>query len=335
MKKHLDRQELIKIKQLLESKDKSNHQLAQQLLKEAKDLTPSFLTFLFSNAFFSPNKNTREFFQEILQPQHKELFELGNNKFIYDDYRPDHSQLNVFVNSFHSQMKLILSSPLLKTKTLFSFFIQSKHTLFVPSEFAGILLLLGLEFSLLNQTLIKSITELDIPELNHFPKNLDKLPNLNRLGLNNISINQFPKSFQQLKQLEYLKIQSSSIDEFKLSSSIFQLPKLKCLSFQDCSLTGHPNLWKAICNSTRLTHLFISDNFISYIPKYIENLQNLETLGLKSKHLQAKNIPIEIFQLPNLQRLILYEHMMGQEDILEKASLSNPSLRIQFSPFFS
>ncbi|MCP4440509.1 MAG: hypothetical protein GY810_16310 [Aureispira sp.] len=337
MKKRLNRQELTKIKQLLESTDESNHQLAKQLLKGAKNLHILFLTYLFNRAYFSANKHHRKLFKTILSSTEKKLTTLGKNKFSYVNYSTGESQLCTTTDSFYDQMKEILFHPLLDAKSVIAFFNQGYHEFHKSRKLPKALLFLALELGLLSNKKLSKIKELNLLKTNTFPKGLETLLNLKtiRTFAKKATLNKFPNPFPELPRLEYLSIDITAIEEKELPLNFFKHPNLKDISLTACNIKGNPHFWESLLNNTRIKMLDLSRNPLTSIPDDIQKLKNLKYLGLSQINgLLFKNISPEVFRLPKLQILRLNSYKKQQKNILAQIQEINPYLQVDFhKPF--
>lgn len=329
MKKKLKQQEVNRIKKLISSADEADHELAYQLLKGAKDLTPSFLTYMFCRAFLGDDKDRRKFFQKLLRSTNKEILGLGKKGFSYQQYSSGTSEVKTLSATFYYAMHKALSHPLIKARTIFAYCNQSHHQTIKTKELAPTLLLLAIEFGMLKA--IKSIREIDIPYISTFPKGLETLPNLKKIISYSAKFNTFPPHFKLLKKLEQIYFWNLLLDETLLCPDIFQLPNLREIRLPYSKLKGTPELWEAICNSTELEHLSLKLNRLTNIPAKMGKLRNLISLDIsQNPKLNHLDIAVEVFQLPKLKKLSLNNYGKHQDDIRKMAKQINPRLVMDF-----
>lgn len=118
---------------------------------------------------------------------------------------------------------------------------------------------------------------IDMKEVKFLPRKLNKLKNLEKLGIKNAPKEMDLTSIKDLYQLSFLKI--SGEVEF---------------------------LQKELENFYLLKSLHLEDNAIRELPSNIGKLRNLESLNLHNNNLRT--LPVEIEQLKKLEWLSLYNN---------------------------
>jgi Leucine-rich repeat (LRR) protein len=140
------------------------------------------------------------------------------------------------------------------------------------------------------------------------PKNLEILPNLNNLSMNDMNLNDMffgrdniNSFFSGLKKLKRLNIGGNNI--INISQSIFDMTSLEHITM------GYNNIEKLpdnIGNLINLKELWISGNKLTKISPKIGNLQSLEVLNINNNKLEE--LPDEIKNLTNLKMLKIYSN---------------------------
>ncbi|KAL3738579.1 hypothetical protein ACJRO7_020020 [Eucalyptus globulus] len=124
------------------------------------------------------------------------------------------------------------------------------------------------------------------------------------LAFNSFNFSSIPYGFGNLSKLQYLNLSSSDFYG-EIPRDISQLSKLVSLDFSTSSYeTLHmPNMGSFVHNLTRLKELDLSlVSLSSPFPPMLANFPSFTSLKLASCGLSG-NIPVSIFQLPNLEVL--------------------------------
>ncbi|MCP4440508.1 MAG: hypothetical protein GY810_16305 [Aureispira sp.] len=329
MKKHLKQQELNKIKQLLETADKDNWELAKQLLEGAVDLNPSFVTYLFCRAYLNNDERNRTPLRQLLKSCNKELANLTKSGFTYLLFSSGERDLKVDRAAFYDAMQKVLAHPSIKARSIFAVFNQNRHTVYKSQELPTLVQLLAIEHGFFKK--LESIREIDIPYINVFPKGLETLPNLTKISSYSARFKTFPEHFKLLKSLVRFYFHGLPLDESLLKADTFKLPNLREISFAYCKIKGEVAFWEALSSCESLEYLSLPFNKFSTISDSIKKLTTLKTLNIsQNKLLHSSDISIEVFQLPKLQKLILNFYPKHQEELKALAKKYNPSLQIDF-----
>ena len=155
-------------------------------------------------------------------------------------------------------------------------------------------------YTLLNNENTATIQHVDIHEVSHLPKEINRLRSILVLNIYNCTFSRVPDTIGELTTLTYLRLTNTQIT--RLPDTIGQLTNLHRLYLQSNQLTSLP---KEIGNLTQLTDLNLSLNRLTSLPKEIGNLTNLRILNLEYNRLT--HLPKEISNLTNL-RILNLEH---------------------------
>lgn len=128
--------------------------------------------------------------------------------------------------------------------------------------------------------------------------NESNLNQLNILGEPNCPYTGFPRDPQKIQNLEFLHLTNSKISY--LPPELGKLKRLTHIFLDGNNITTIP---KELCYLPNLVRLDIDDNNIKYLPPEIKNLTALQVLSLRNNNLQ--DLPIEMLQLRNLRKLDL------------------------------
>jgi len=163
--------------------------------------------------------------------------------------------------------------------------------------------------------------------------------------LNNKFWFEFPDELWLLNQLQVLSIERTAI--YKLPDNI------RCLSgLRELIIANNHNfeaISSEIVNLKELTHLYLHDNNIKFLPEFIGKLNNLKILNLSFNHLRAlpasitslnnleslnisynpvKSLPEGIFEMPNLRELnILHCYNLDLDSVYKKL-INNNKIKI-------
>ena len=144
--------------------------------------------------------------------------------------------------------------------------------------------------------LIKWADENNLSE-EDFPRDKNKLQNLDILSLEDYTLTYLPKEIGNLKNLEYLSVYSSNLTH--LPDEIGNLENLEFLILCFNQLEELP---KSIGKLKNLVTLQLNSNQLKKLPKEIGDLENLMELYLCENPL--KELPDEIIKLKNLQEIM-------------------------------
>ncbi|MCP4440506.1 MAG: leucine-rich repeat domain-containing protein [Aureispira sp.] len=332
MKKQLTPQDLAKIKELLDSSNPNNWELAKELLKGVVIATPSFLTYLFCRAYFSYEKKLRALTAKLLKKSSKELWELGDGAFQYYKNMPK-SAVKCAYKSFYLKLRELFLHTAIDTKILIQFFNEHQHEYHKAKKLPLAIFLLGLEFSLLSKDQLDNIQQLELTtlDLESFPKEIKKLSQLRQISCHFQAFTKLSEELKELPELDFLYLHGIYLDENGLDPYTFTAPNLKHLQFLSCRIKGTPQFWAALSNIKQLEKLSMSYNRLDHIPASIQNLQNLKYLDISAnEELAPKDISLEVFRLPKLEYLRLNSYIEHQKEIVALATQHNPKLEIKF-----
>ena len=155
-------------------------------------------------------------------------------------------------------------------------------------------------YTLLNNENTATIQHVDIHEVSHLPKEINRLRSILTLNIYNCTFSRVPDTIGELTTLTYLRLTNTQITS--LPKEIGNLTQLTNLNLYLNKLTSLP---KEIGNLTQLTDLNLSLNRLTSLPKEIGNLTNLRILNLEYNRLT--HLPKEISNLTNL-RILNLEH---------------------------
>ena len=155
-------------------------------------------------------------------------------------------------------------------------------------------------YTLLNNENTATIQHVDIHEVSHLPKEINRLRSILTLNIYNCTFSRVPDTIGELTTLTYLRLTNTQITS--LPKEIGNLTQLTNLNLYLNKLTSLP---KEIGNLTQLTDLNLALNRLTSLPKEISNLTNLSILNLEFNKLT--HLPKEISNLTNL-RILNLEH---------------------------
>jgi len=186
--------------------------------------------------------------------------------------------------------------------------LENQHLISIPEEVYSLINLTNLYLKDNNiNTLPDSFANLvNLRHLNlygnkfsEFPEIIIKLPILQVLDIKSNFIKEIPPSIGNLKTLTYLGIGSNLLTT--LPKEIGNLIKVTTLNAAICNIKTLPN---EIGNMKSLKNLWVGVNKLESLPSTIGNLKSLNDLSILDNN-NLKNIPPEIFKLPNLKKLDL------------------------------
>ena len=171
-------------------------------------------------------------------------------------------------------------------------------------------------------------SELPPKSIEHLPKSIGRLENLEKLNLQRNALTELPSSIGKLKGLERLYLGRNALTE--LPSSIWQLANLSVLSLPSNNL---PKLPLSISHLGSLEKLNLAGNNLKELPSWIGRLENLKRLNLKGnnlrelppsigrlarlkvmnlRHNSLQELPPSIGRLRNLQKLDLWHNNLTE-----------------------
>lgn len=119
------------------------------------------------------------------------------------------------------------------------------------------------------------------------------------------------------EQLRHLPVVDLSYGGFELTPYITS----KTLSMLNLSHNGLVALPEAIGDLSSLTHLFVSDNYLSFLPATLKRLKHLRVLDLRNNQLQE--LLNDIIDLSFLERLSVKGNPLAVEEIRKLMELTD------------
>jgi WD40 repeat protein len=169
---------------------------------------------------------------------------------------------------------------------------------------------------------LDALRELEISsnELETLPASVGKLPNLQRLKLNNNGLREAPSDLR-LRALVQLDLSSNKIQALPES-----LGTLEQLTVLDVSFNALSDMPEGLSKLQRLTRLELSRNAFSRVPPGVQALRQLTSLGLSENNIS--DLPPFVFELTSLQSLYVNKNKLraispkiGKLTLLESLSL--------------
>lgn len=135
------------------------------------------------------------------------------------------------------------------------------------------------------------VTKLNLAgkNLNEFPQEVFKYPNLKKLIINNNHINKIPQQIIKLKKLQVLDISYNNIQQ--LHAGIFKLPKLHTLNVSNNKIKSLPPQLKF----SNIKNLLIQHNNIESINE--DHIKGLKKLNISHNKITELHLSHHIFNL--------------------------------------